>query len=59
MQDEKWSRLSERTPGALKDEGYSPSLIKDPLYYFDPQKNSYYPLTSEVYGLIQQGKITF
>jgi citronellyl-CoA synthetase len=43
----------------LKDEGYSPSLIKDPLYYFNPQKNSYYSLTPEVYDLIQQGKIAF
>ncbi|MDD3853323.1 MAG: AMP-binding protein [Syntrophomonadaceae bacterium] len=43
----------------LKSENYSPSLINDPLYYFNPDKNGYYPLTPEIYELIQQGKIAF
>ncbi len=43
----------------LKSENYSPLLINDPLYYFHPVKNGYYPLTPEIYGLIQEGKIDF
>ena len=43
----------------LKSENYSPALINDPLYYFNPEKDGYYPLTPEIYELIQQGKIAF
>lgn len=41
----------------LQKEGFDPGWIKDPLYYFDPEKNAYLPLTMEIYQDIIANKI--
>ncbi|MEQ2164021.1 hypothetical protein GOODEAATRI_002228 [Goodea atripinnis] len=41
----------------LVEEGFSPALIKDPLYFLDPDQKTYVPLTEEIYSAIASGKI--
>ncbi|KAM4733315.1 long-chain fatty acid transport protein 2 [Anableps anableps] len=41
----------------LVEEGFSPALIKDPLYFLDPDQRTYVPLTEEIYSMIASGKI--
>lgn len=41
----------------LVEEGFSPALIKDPLYFLDPEQKTYVPLTEEIYSAIASGKI--
>ncbi len=41
----------------LQKEAFDPGLIKDPLYYFDPEKNAYEPLSKEIYQDIVANKI--
>ncbi|XP_019934607.2 long-chain fatty acid transport protein 2 [Paralichthys olivaceus] len=36
----------------LVQEGFDPAQIKDPLYFLDPEKKSYVPLTEEIYRAI-------
>lgn len=43
----------------LQKEGFDPNLIKDPLYFLDPQQNSYVALQSELYQDIVNRKIAF
>ncbi len=42
----------------LKQEGYDPNKIEDPLYYLDPEENRYLRLTPERYQDIIEGRIT-
>ncbi|MDD3268908.1 MAG: long-chain-acyl-CoA synthetase [Syntrophomonadaceae bacterium] len=46
-----------RMKSKLQKEGFDPSLIKDPLYFFDPEKNAYLQLTMEKYEDIVAGRI--
>jgi len=39
----------------LQDEGFNPSVIKDPLYFLDPEKCRYVKLTPKVYNDIENG----
>lgn len=43
----------------LQKEGIDPNVIKDPLYFLDPRKNTYVPLTAELYEEIINHKIAF
>lgn len=36
----------------LVEEGFDPAHIKDPLYFLDPEKKTYVPLTKEIYSAI-------
>uniref|UniRef100_I3JNT3 long-chain-fatty-acid--CoA ligase n=1 Tax=Oreochromis niloticus TaxID=8128 RepID=I3JNT3_ORENI len=36
----------------LVEEGFNPAHIKDPLYFLDPEKKTYVPLTEEIYRAI-------
>jgi fatty-acyl-CoA synthase len=41
----------------LVKEGFDPSLIKDPLYWFDPETKSYKPLDAETYLKLAGGEV--
>uniref|UniRef100_A0A3Q2QIS4 long-chain-fatty-acid--CoA ligase n=1 Tax=Fundulus heteroclitus TaxID=8078 RepID=A0A3Q2QIS4_FUNHE len=41
----------------LVEEGFSPALIEDPLYFLDPEQKTYVPLKEEIYSAIASGKI--
>ncbi|XP_038147124.1 hsFATP2a_ACSVL_like domain-containing protein [Cyprinodon tularosa] len=41
----------------LVEEGFSPALINEPLYFLDPDLKTYSPLTEEIYGQISSGKV--
>ncbi|CAB3249823.1 unnamed protein product [Arctia plantaginis] len=41
----------------LQKEGYNPSVVKDKLYYMDPQLGKYVPLGNEEYEKIVSGQI--
>jgi acyl-CoA synthetase (AMP-forming)/AMP-acid ligase II len=43
----------------LKEEGFDPALIGDPLYFLDPETNRYVPLTPALFGDIRQGRVRF
>jgi len=43
----------------LKQEGFSPQTVKDPLFYLDPQQDAYLPLTPEIYQEILENKFDF
>ncbi len=43
----------------LKDEGFDPGKISDPLYVLLPGDSGYTPLTAELYGEIINGKYRF
>jgi citronellyl-CoA synthetase len=44
---------------ALRDEGFEPTQITDPLFFLDPNKEQYVPLTEELYEEIVSGKYRF
>lgn len=44
---------------ALKDEAFDPKRVSDPLFFLDPNKEEYIPLTEEVYEDILGGKYRF
>jgi acyl-CoA synthetase (AMP-forming)/AMP-acid ligase II len=41
----------------LQQEGFDPGKISDHLYFLDPRKDQYVPLTPEIYGLLLNEKI--
>uniref|UniRef100_A0A667WNR7 long-chain-fatty-acid--CoA ligase n=1 Tax=Myripristis murdjan TaxID=586833 RepID=A0A667WNR7_9TELE len=41
----------------LVEEGFNPADIKDPLYFLDPEKKAYVPLTEEIYAAIASREI--
>lgn len=41
----------------LKKDGFDPSKINEPLYYFDPASQGYLPLDANVYARIMTGSI--
>ncbi|XP_019410918.1 PREDICTED: long-chain fatty acid transport protein 6 isoform X1 [Crocodylus porosus] len=41
----------------LVGEGFNPSVITDPLYFFDSSKKSYVPLTKELHAKILSGQM--
>ncbi|XP_059580873.1 long-chain fatty acid transport protein 6 isoform X2 [Alligator mississippiensis] len=41
----------------LVGEGFNPSVITDPLYFFDSCKKSYVPLTKELHAMILSGQM--
>ncbi|XP_040895032.1 hsFATP2a_ACSVL_like domain-containing protein [Toxotes jaculatrix] len=41
----------------LVEEGFHPAQIKDPLYFLDPEKKTYVPLTEEIYKAIVSREI--
>ncbi|KAM6961031.1 long-chain fatty acid transport protein 2-like [Aplochiton taeniatus] len=41
----------------LVEEGFNPVHIQDPLYFLDPEKKTYVPLTEEIYTLISSRNI--
>jgi fatty-acyl-CoA synthase len=41
----------------LVKDGFDPGRIDDPLYWFDPARLRYEPLTHEVYGDIAAGRV--
>ena len=43
----------------LQKEGFNPDLIKDPLYFLDPEKNKYVKITKKVYDDIEKGVYRF
>ncbi|GAB6097509.1 long-chain-acyl-CoA synthetase FadD6 [Desulfatiferula olefinivorans] len=43
----------------LKEEGFDPALIRDPLYFLDPDTNRYVPLTPTLFEAIQTGRVRF
>lgn len=40
----------------LRKEGFSPVVVKDRLYFLDPRRCQYLPLTEEVFQRIQTGQ---
>ncbi len=45
--------------GKLKQEGFNPALVSDPLYFLDTGKSCYVPLTGEIYEEIVSQRKTF
>lgn len=43
--------------GKLVEEGFNPANIKDPLYFLDPEKKTYVPLTEDIYKAIARREI--
>ena len=43
----------------LKDEGFDPESISDPIYFLNPETCKYEPLNSKLYNEIQGGKLRF
>lgn len=43
----------------LLQEGFDPEKIGDPLYFLHPEKNTYVPLTKELYQDIVENKVRF
>ncbi|MBT4364165.1 MAG: long-chain-acyl-CoA synthetase [Desulfobacterales bacterium] len=43
----------------LQKEGFDPDLISESLYFLHPEKKTYIPLTKDLYGEIQSGKLRF
>lgn len=43
----------------LQKEGFDPEIVSDPLYFLDPTKHSYLPMTKELYEEIINHKIAF
>lgn len=43
----------------LQAEGFNPSIIKNQLYFLNPEKNRYIKLTKKIYDEIQQGHYKF
>nr|XP_020515764.1 very long-chain acyl-CoA synthetase-like [Labrus bergylta] len=41
----------------LVEEGFNPDHIKDPLYFLDPEKKMYVPMTEEIYRAIASREI--
>ncbi|XP_070762783.1 long-chain fatty acid transport protein 2 isoform X1 [Enoplosus armatus] len=41
----------------LVEEGFDPAHIKDPLYFLDPEKKMYVPLTEEIYRAVASREI--
>ncbi|KAM9754036.1 long-chain fatty acid transport protein 2 [Menidia menidia] len=41
----------------LVEEGFNPALIKDLLYFLDPEKKTYVPMTEEIYRAIASREI--
>ncbi|XP_072242156.1 long-chain fatty acid transport protein 2-like [Leuresthes tenuis] len=41
----------------LVEEGFNPALIEDPLYFLDPEKKTYVPMTEEIYRAIASREI--
>lgn len=44
---------------ALRNQGYNPSIVDDPIYYFDIRKGQYLRLDHKIYEQIMDGKIRF
>jgi citronellyl-CoA synthetase len=43
----------------LQQEGFDINRIKDPIFFYHPQKEAYLPLTPDIYNDIMAGKISF
>ena len=43
----------------LKQEGFDPGIITDPLYFLDPVSGKYVELTRDLYTAIQSGRVRF
>ncbi len=43
----------------LQNEGFNPSVIKDPLYFLNPQKGKYVKITKNIYDDIEKGVYRF
>ncbi|MGE5372413.1 MAG: long-chain-acyl-CoA synthetase [Solirubrobacterales bacterium] len=43
----------------LQKEGFNPSTIKDPLYFLDPEQNTYIAITPELYAKIVDQRVKF
>jgi fatty-acyl-CoA synthase len=43
--------------GELCNEGFDPFQVRDPIYFRDPGKNAYVPLTPEVFEQLKAGKL--
>uniref|UniRef100_A0A673YSY4 long-chain-fatty-acid--CoA ligase n=1 Tax=Salmo trutta TaxID=8032 RepID=A0A673YSY4_SALTR len=41
----------------LVEEGFNPAAVQDPLYFLDPAKKTYVPLTEEIYSSINTREI--
>uniref|UniRef100_A0A8C8BY33 long-chain-fatty-acid--CoA ligase n=1 Tax=Oncorhynchus tshawytscha TaxID=74940 RepID=A0A8C8BY33_ONCTS len=41
----------------LVEEGFNPAVVQDPLYFLDPAKKTYVPLTEEIYSSINTREI--
>jgi acyl-CoA synthetase (AMP-forming)/AMP-acid ligase II len=43
--------------GELCSEGFDPFRVRDPIFFRDPSKNAYVPLTPEVFEQLKAGKL--
>jgi acyl-CoA synthetase (AMP-forming)/AMP-acid ligase II len=43
--------------GELTNEGFDPCRVRDPIYFRDPAKNAYVPLTPELFEQLKNGKL--
>jgi acyl-CoA synthetase (AMP-forming)/AMP-acid ligase II len=43
--------------GELCNEGFDPFRVRDPIFFRDPSKNAYVPLTPEVFEQLKAGKL--
>jgi acyl-CoA synthetase (AMP-forming)/AMP-acid ligase II len=43
----------------LQKEGFNPDVIKEPIYFLDPEKNKYIKITKKVYDDIEKGVYRF
>ncbi|XP_022542722.2 very long-chain acyl-CoA synthetase [Astyanax mexicanus] len=41
----------------LSEEGFNPTIIRDPLYFLDDKKKTYVPMTEEIFNSISDGRL--
>ncbi|HEX3012378.1 MAG TPA: hypothetical protein VHQ70_10185 [Syntrophomonadaceae bacterium] len=51
--------MSSRIKTHLREQGFNPAEVNDPLYFLDPRTGRYLPLTREIYEDIIEQRIAF
>jgi acyl-CoA synthetase (AMP-forming)/AMP-acid ligase II len=59
MKEKDYLRCSVKQKTRLQKEGYNPELIKDQLYFLDPESRRYVRITKKVYDDIRKGIYKF
>jgi citronellyl-CoA synthetase len=54
-----WDQAENELKKSWREEGFNIDVVKDPMYFLDPQLNYYVPLTREIYNRIIDQTIKF